>query len=151
MRTWKCTAQQESPIYDISFLLLDLNEVSISMSVKEKRLTELIGVLHLHRRSWNIIMMSRLLHVGHCADRATHKHTWSFIIYTFILTPFSIIIVLCCVGRCEGMTVTHSLVLAKVSLALTSWLPREDTLPRFFSRRAAFSFAKSDILLRNID
>lgn len=73
----------------------------------------------------------------------THLH--------FTLTPFSIIIVLCRVGRCEGMTVTHSLVLAKVSLALTSWLLREDTLPRFFSRRAAFSFAKSDILLRNID
>ncbi len=42
--------------------------------VSLRGLTELIGVLQWHRRSWDIIMMSRLLHVGHCADRATQTH-----------------------------------------------------------------------------
>uniref|UniRef100_A0A0E9TJ31 Uncharacterized protein n=1 Tax=Anguilla anguilla TaxID=7936 RepID=A0A0E9TJ31_ANGAN len=34
-------------------------------------------------------------------------------------------------------------------MALTSWLLSEDTLVLFFKRRAAFSFATSDILLQS--
>lgn len=117
--------------------------VSPYITVKEKRLTEPIGVLHLHCRSRNIIMMSRLFHVGHSADGATENNKCYFMIHTYTFFPFTIILI------CElVMTATHSFFLPK-AIALTSWLLREDTLPRFFSRRAAFSFAKSDIFRKS--
>ena len=33
-------------------------------------LTELIGVLRLHSWSWVIVMVTRLIYVGHCTDGA---------------------------------------------------------------------------------